>query len=386
MKNVYLLICLLSVLIFSQCKKTGPLQKNEKLTVLDLEGNAFEQGFLHGKLLKEQIDTILQQWKLQIELEMEADFDTVLHSFFENTTMIDSISKYCPSLLEEVKGIAEGSEHDFKLILALQMSEEIEWAGKDLFSTKCTSLSFSGNNLSPTLVAQNMDPPMFLQGFPTLLHIRDSNSGTESFVYTFPGFIGLCGMSENVAVTCNGISMLNHCKDGVPVAFLMRTLLNCKNENEAFNKVETLKHATPQCYTIGGIQIARCFECSANSVVEFHPYKNPDITFHTNFAAANKDFSTDYIQLLGKYGKTTAHPYFCPRYFFLFDKIKDLNYILNVENIKTLLSLTEPFEHPISNKLTYGSLIMEMKKAPVLYISSGKPHETEFLTFQFGGQ
>jgi hypothetical protein len=189
-------------------------------------------------------------------------------------------------------------------------------------------------------------------------------------------------MNQNVAVACNGISMLNYQRSGLPVAFVVRSLLQCKSEDEAFLKVQTIKHATPQCYTIGGNQKAKCFECSANSVAEFYPYENRDITLHTNFAAANTDFSAEYIELLSKYGKTTSDPYFCPRYFLLYDKIKDLDYHLSAENIKTLLSLTEPVEHPVCNQWTYGCLIMEMGEIPTLHLAPGKPCNTEFLTFK----
>lgn len=178
------------------------------------------------------------------------------------------------------------------------------------------------------------------------------------------------------------MSMLNSQQGGIPVAFVVRSVLQCENEEEAFLKIQTMNHATPQCYTIGGRKEAKCFECSANSVVEFYPYENRDVTLHTNFAAVNKDFNANYINLLSKYGKTTNDPYFCPRYFLLYDKIKDFGFDLNVENIKTLLSLTEPAAHPVSNQWTYGSLIMEMGEIPTLHLAPGKPHLTEFLTFQ----
>lgn len=382
MKQFILFTFILSSLAFPQCEKVKDVKKDKNLTILELKGDAYSRGFMHGKTLKNQIDTILQRWKKELETNLHQDFEVLIHTFFEKTTLVDSITKYCPDILEEVRGIASGSGQDFELMLALQLSEEIEWAGRDFLSSNCTSMSCSGKSIRPTIVAQNMDPPLFLHGFPTLLHIHDKNTGNESYVYTFPGFIGLCGMSENVAVTCNGISMLKHRKDGLPVAFVLRSLLSCKNEFEAFQKVQEIKHATPQCYTIGGNQEAKCFECSANSVVEFFPYEGRDVTLHTNFAAASTDFNVDYIELLSKYGKTTSDPYFSPRYFLLFDKIEDLNFDLNVENIKTLLSLTEPIEHPVSNQWTYGSLIMEMSENPTLYLAPGKPHLTEFLTFQ----
>ncbi len=381
MKILYVFIFFLFFL--SGCKNYEPTEKQANLSFLHLSGSSYECGFIHGETLKTEIDTILSRWKNEVEKNFEMDFEKLIQLFFENSTMVDSIKKYSPELLEEVRGIADGAGKPYEFILALQLSEEIEYAGDYLFSGKCTSLSVSKNAEQPTIVAQNMDPPIFLQGFPTLLHFTGNKNQPESYVFTFPGFIGLCGLSKNIAVTCNGISMMNHCKDGLPVAFVMRSLLLQKNENEAFGFVQNIQHATPQCYTIGGINSAKCFECSANSKVAFYPFLNQGITLHTNFANVNRDFNQKYIELLAKLGKTTGDPFFCPRYFLAFDKIKDTGFQLNSENIREILSLKEPEIHPISNNQTYGCLIMEMKDKPVLHFAPGRPNETEFITFNF---
>jgi hypothetical protein len=365
------------------CIHPTEIIQNKNLQIINGCEVPFSLGFVHGKTLKIEIETILQRWKTEVEKNYHVKFETVIQTFFENTTMLDTIKKYCPELLEEVRGIAEGSKQKFELILALQMSEEIEIAGQYLFSGKCTSIGFSQTNGLPTVIAQNMDPPLFLHGFPTLLHIKNNPNSSESYIYTFPGFIGLCGMSKNIAVTCNGMSMLNHRKDGLPVAFILRKLLTFKNENEAFSWIQNIPHATPQCYVIGGITSVKCFECSANSINEFFPFENKNIVLHTNFSAVNNDFNKPYIQLLTKFGKTTSDPYFCPRYFAAFDSIKSYDYKLNTENIKTILSSTNSKVQPISNRYTYGCLIMEMKKNPVLNIAPGKPHKTKFITLQF---
>lgn len=371
------------LLFISGCRNNHYLEKQGNLTILTLNGTPFQRGFLHGKFLKVEIDTIIHRWRKEVEKNFKTDFNIVITSFFEKTIMVDTIKKYSPELLDEIRGIANGSKQNFLLILALQMSEEIEQAGDYLFSSKCTSISTSKTDTLPTIVAQNMDPPTFLQRFPTLLHMRDKKTKEENFVYTFPGFIGLCGMSKNVAVTCNGMSMLNHRTDGLPVAFVLRSLLAQKNEMEAFNLVRQVPHATPQCYTIGGLSEAKCFECSANSMKVFNPFRDKSVTLHTNFAASNRDFNQNFINLLAEYGKTVDDPYFCPRYFLAYDEIEAVDFEMNVKNIQHILSLTIPEIHPISNEETYGCLIMEMKKKPILYIAPGKPNEAEFITIQF---
>ena len=104
--------------------------------------------FTHGKTLENQIDTIISRWEKEVEKNFDADFNAVITSFFENSTMVDTIKKYCPELLEEVKGIAEGSNQPYEIILALQMSEEIESAGDYLFQAKCTAIGSGKNSRS----------------------------------------------------------------------------------------------------------------------------------------------------------------------------------------------------------------------------------------------
>jgi len=129
--NLFLFILGLSM---TACIHPTEIIQNKNLQIINGCEVPFSLGFVHGKTLKIEIETILQRWKTEVEKNYHVKFETVIQTFFENTTMLDTIKKYCPELLEEVRGIAEGSKQKFKLILALQMSEEIENAGDYLFS------------------------------------------------------------------------------------------------------------------------------------------------------------------------------------------------------------------------------------------------------------
>ncbi|HEY9114762.1 MAG TPA: C45 family peptidase [Bacteroidales bacterium] len=382
MKKIFLFL-FIGVVFFSCENSQNKVERIGNLTIVHLKGNPYQIGYDYGKLLKPEIKTLVEKWKKDVEDTYNQDFDLVAKHFFSSTHFIKNAEKYNPELLEEIRGISDGSGIDYNTIFAFQMSEEIDALSDALKATRCTSISINKTDSTPTILAQNMDPPLLFHGTPVLLHITD-DANNEKFIFTFPGFIGLCGLNSNgVGVTCNGISMLNHSSDGLPVSFILRNLLDQKDEQSAHECLKEMPVGVPQCFTIGGRLTARCFECSANSKNLFYPFDNKNITLHTNFSISNRDFNTEYIELLKEYGKTVDSPYFCPRYFEAYHKIVEFNYDLNVQNIKGILSSTESDIYTISNENTFGCLIMELSESPVLHIAPGRPDSTEFITLRF---
>ncbi|MBN1895893.1 hypothetical protein JW906_15510 [bacterium] len=375
----------ISVFILFSCNKNqNSIDKIGNLTIVHLHGTPYQRGYDYGHMLKHEIRDIVEIWKQEVETTFSQDFNTIIQHFFQSTSYVATAEKYMPDLLKEIRGIAEGCGIDYNTILALQMSEEIDAHSDDSMANKCTSISINKTDSTSTFLAQNMDPPLYFHGKPTLLHLTDPDNKSEKFVFTFPGLVGLCGLNSNsVGVACNGISMLNHTHTGLPVAFILRMLLEQENEQSAYNCIEKLPIAIPQCYTIGGIQTARCYECSAHDKKVFYPFEEKSITIHTNFSISNRDFNSKYIELLKEYGKTVDDPYYCPRYFNVYDKMVAFDFQLNFEKIKQILSSTDSDLEPISNENTFGSLIMELSENPILYISPGKPDKTKFITLKF---
>jgi len=384
MRAIILTALFITSFITFSCKEKSQIEKIDNLTVLHLKGSRYQQGFAHGQFIKSEINEILERWKIEVEKSYNKDFNQAIDNFFQSVTYVESIKKYCPELLEEIKGIAEGSGIEYKTILAFQMSEEFYVLSDELSGKHCTSIGIAKTDSTPTYLSQNMDPPQFLHGHPVLLHIINSETKTESFVYTFPGFIGLTGLNSNsVGVTCLSMSMLNYSKSGLPVSFIVRCILKQENEENAFKFIENVPVSIPQCFIIGGLNTIRCFECSANQKAEFYPFENKNVCLHTNFSVENRDFNQNFIEILAQYNKTVDDPYFCPRYFLAYDKILENNYLLNVQSIKTILSNTESDIEKISNENTYGCLIMKLKEKPILYLAPGRPDITEFKEFHF---
>lgn len=380
-----IILLLYLVLFLGACQnQESHLEQVNELTIVHLYGDSYEQGSAYGSLLKEDIQQLVERWIKEVEANYERDFRDVVQLLFDSTSYMETVDKTTPHLIDEVRGIAAGCGIDFQTILALQLSEEIDFLTGELQSRACTSLSQNKTSETPTLLAQNMDPPQLFHGKPVLLHFIDRDRSLEKYVFTFPGLIGLCGLnSQGVGVTCNGMSMLNHQRKGLPIAFLLRGVLDCETGKEAFDFIEKVVMSGPQCFTIGSKEEARCYECSANSKQVFYPFSNKKLTLHTNFAAVNRDFNDMFVDLLKRYGKTVDDPYFCPRYFWAYDQIDSLDYQLSLASMKNILSAPQPAIEPISNDNTFGSLIMELGAVSALHIAPGRPDSTKFIALQF---
>ncbi len=378
------MISIMALIIYSCGKTRSSIERNGNLTIVHLYGTPYQRGYDYGTLLKQEIEEIVERWKEDVETTCQQDFVSVIQHFFNSTAFLNIAEHEFPGLLEEIKGISRGCGIEYETILALQMSEELDALSDDLKATNCTSVSIDRTDSTSTFLAQNMDPPLLFHGTPLLLHMTETENKSEQYIFTFPGLVGLCGMNScGVGVTCNGMSMLNHASTGLPVSFILRLILEQESEQAAYDCIEHIPIAIPQCFTIGGPQVARCYECSANAKEISYPFDNKNITLHTNFSITNRDFNQKFIELLKEYGKTIDDPYSCPRFFTAYNKIIGFNYDLDLQNIKAILSSTESELEPISNENTFGCLIMELSANPTLHIAPGKPDETEFITLKF---
>ena len=87
--------------------------------------------------------------------------------------------------------------------------------------------------------------------------------------------------AAGLGVCVNALPQLPSAPEGVPVAFVVRLLLQCRDLAEASRVVLAIPHATNQHYVIAEAGDARSFEVSAAGVTEYHA-PNPTRILHTN--------------------------------------------------------------------------------------------------------
>ena len=232
-----------------------PMQEGSKLLngnlrVVVLEGSPYNRGLTHGRTLKGEINEVVGKWKTHLETDYKVKADAFIEKFFEKTDFLGAIRKWTPELPEEVRGVADGAGIDFDTMLLFQLLDE-EWGNaEEVAADHCSGVGVNKQGNRPAMIAQNMDIGGFYNGYQTLLHIKYPNSDLETLVFTCAGLIALNGVNNRpVGVAVNTLPQLAHSRDGLPVAFVIRGLLEQKSQEEAVSFLHNVKHASGQNYT-----------------------------------------------------------------------------------------------------------------------------------------
>ncbi|MGD8540275.1 MAG: C45 family autoproteolytic acyltransferase/hydrolase [Candidatus Aminicenantes bacterium] len=384
-KSIFILTSAILIFTSSQTQSfphQTPLTTKENLKVLVLEGTPYERGLQHGTVLKKEIHELVKIWKEDIQKTYKTDADVFIKKFLAATDFEKAIKEWTPELWQELKGISEGSGLEFDTIFAFQLVDEIWVLGRDVQAEKCTTIGLEKTERHPAMVAQNLDIPPFYHGFQTLLHIKDKEQGLETYLFTFPGFIAANGLnSRSVAAVVNAVQQLENSRDGLPVAFVIRGILQRRSYDEALQFIKTIKHGAPQNYMIGDANEMGSFECSVTQVSEFIPFTNASFTYHTNHPLKNMNFSSRFKQYLkSKDVSPKDYKYPCPRFQALQKIFKDNSVPVEVNTLKDIFSNRDII---INNKNTFGCTIMKLGTNPELHISPGRPDEEPFQIFRF---
>lgn len=253
------------------------------LRTIEARGGPRERGLTIGAALRNEIADHVAALKGSL-LASVGDADAYLAQMLAETDFKTAIRRHTPDLMTELEATAEGAGAAADDLYALQLLDE-EWAYRVRRSAarspqKCSSLAIAGPD-GPTWIAQNMDLGGYTEGFQALLDIDDGER-PRVLVFTAAGMLGLMGVNAaGIGVCVNALPQLPSAPEGLPVAFVIRRLLQARSAAEAAALAQTLPHATNQHYLIAGPGELRSFEASAAGVTE---YRSPDPgrVLHTN--------------------------------------------------------------------------------------------------------
>jgi len=269
------------------------------LAVAEIGGSPRERGRQHGRQLKALVRERDRRWRAEIESYLSMPANRFIDRFLAETRFVPAIERHAPDLLDEVRGIAEGADLAYDAVLAAQFMDEEWWYSLGLKQRQdgenaqhCSGLA----SLTPgggALLAQNMDLARWSDGLQALLLIRDAAPGIDAYVLTMAGMIGLCGVnSAGLGLTVNTLGDLASATDGLPVAFISRTVLAQSNYDAAARFLARIRHASGQNYILSDGRRLGDFECSTDHAVAYAPAgAAPGCVWHTNHALANRDLA-----------------------------------------------------------------------------------------------
>ncbi len=383
------LIMLFALFLSSGCFAQ---QINRELKTFSFSGSGYELGLQHGKELKKEIGEIISAWKKNTSNSLGKDANLVLNAFFEYAEFDDAIKKLTPELYDEVRGIAEGSDQQLNDVLVLNLLDEFWVYINNLNNHHCSAVGVPSKNGRPGYISQNMDLENYTDGFQVLMRLNRTENRPEQLILTHPGLIALNGLNEQgIGVCVNTLMQLKASSSGLPVAFIIRHIINSTDKEEVLNFIKTVNHASGQNYIIGIKGEVYDFEASANKVVRYNPNNENGTVYHTNHPVSNDDLKPWFAKydpnLKDELKPTSSNSYL--RFKAVENRMTANSEISDVL-IKEALRSKDNKNNPVCRTnnedgkgFTFASVIMTFTKKPNIQILAGPPDESDYKIFKF---
>jgi len=364
--------------------------------VIELKGSAYNRGYIHGKQLKTEIGEVYRKWKDNIGSMTRDDPEKVLVDFLQETNFEPITKKYNPEILEELKGISDGSGQTYDDVFAFQLVDEF-WVYLDkkfnASNHHCSSIGVPARDGLDAYIAQNMDLENYMNGYQVLLHIAATDREPEQYIVTCAGMIALNGMNDQgIGVCLNTIMELQASPDGMPVAFIIRTLLKKHNGADALNFLQSVKHASGQNFILGVADSVYDFEASTNQVVRFLPENGKnELVYHTNHALVNHDVKPWYKNyhkqvITGVLQDENSQA----RYAALQNHLSIQPASVSEKLVKDVLRSKDDKKNPIcrsftqrSGFFTFSSVVFRLSGKRSIQITYGSPDHADFKEYLF---
>jgi isopenicillin-N N-acyltransferase-like protein len=346
--------------------------------VVEARGDGRARGRAHGEALRRRIHAGLERWDEDVERRIGTRAPEYVTRLVGETRFIPVIERHAPDLLAEVRGIAEGAGVGFERILAYNLMDEEWWFSQTPgVRQACSLIAVAAHEGRPALLAQNMDLPEVMDGGQAVLRSVAAD-GTESVVLTAAGMIGLTGCnSAGVGVCVNTLSMLRHSPDGLPVAFVMRGVLERRLVADVERFLRDVPHASGQHYALASEGGIAGLECSAGGVARSN---GPRARFwHTNHPLESTDIDPD-----------DEHP---EGYADSHDRLARLasgaDSIDSAADCRELLADRDAPLCAIADAndpwMTFASIVMELGEPPSVSVAPGPPDRTAWTEVAFAG-
>ncbi len=250
--------------------------------IVDCAGSPDEIGAAHGESQRHTIAEVLDRWLRELAGGSEA-----IDRLLTGTHFVPTIKSWAPDLWRELEGLARGANQPFETMLAYNLMDE-EWSfrsGRMGEAPGCTAIAIEGVG-----IGQTMDIPSVHDGSQIVLRMKP-NDGPAQIVFTGAGMLALNGANaDGVGVVVNNLSQNPASDSGLPVMFVVRSILARRSRADAVEFVKSVPHAIGQHYLICGPDGISSLEAAANGVFDV-PLSSCYV--HANHPLANDAVSAD---------------------------------------------------------------------------------------------
>ena len=218
------------------------------LYVLSLSGTAFERGLTYGKAAREKILKAIAFYSHLFEGMAGISWDKAKKI---SSSFLPVITDYDSEALEEMKGIAQGSDLDFEDILTLNCRSEVLFAQPD--GCSCIGLLPEQSADGHTYLGQNWDW-LRPSGDHTLLVKIQQNNKPNILMVAEAGMIGGKGPNSSGIGVCLNCMSVGKGQIGVPLHFMYRAILNETSITNSLDRIARAKRAGSGTFNIGSAE------------------------------------------------------------------------------------------------------------------------------------
>jgi isopenicillin-N N-acyltransferase-like protein len=282
--------------------------------------------------------------------------------------------KYCPHLLEEMQGLAEGAKITLAEGMAVNIRGELGHARTEGCTTYVVSRAGSANR--KMLAGQNSDMTPEIPPLGYVLHLKPDHK-PEILTWTFGGMIGYHGMnSAGVAHFANALGGGPADRMGMPHYPVKRMMLECDRVDQIVRLFETVPLASNGNYVVcdGHDKILDVEATAAGP--EFLEDHGAGFVAHTNHFVCSRYARRE------NFAQSWKDSF--PRLDRMNSLLQGKFGTLSVENLKTFLADHDGYPTSIcrhnGESLTVASLISEPGERR-MHVAVGNPCQNRYVTY-----
>jgi isopenicillin-N N-acyltransferase-like protein len=202
---------------------------------VEVSGSPYERGFKYGSiagdLVRMNIDYYFSFWKRRFNI----DGDLILRKSEE---IKSAVEKFDPSLIEEMKGIADGANVNLNQVTALNARYELMWVMLPRFSCTSVALLSEVTVNKHVFLGQNWDykPAVLDTNVILLIKCKD---GPNILTHVEAGCLSRIGLnSEGIGLCVNAVvSSQDKFEPKIPFHVLCRSILSSRSLSEGIEGI-----------------------------------------------------------------------------------------------------------------------------------------------------